>query len=191
MQTSPQIQAKAVFQAQTATGKLNAEIIPIIPSGWYCSYILWPGRSECIVSPCNCLDKPTAKSQISIISWTSPRPSWRLFPISYETNLPKGSFSSLKRSPNCLTISPRCGAGIFLHVLKATLAVSITSLNSLFVVNETEPIFLPSTGEKDSIISLEEVQCEPVEVPKLCSSMFNDLRTLLILIFVFILLLFN
>jgi hypothetical protein len=26
--TSPAIQAKAVFQAQTATGKLNAEIIP-------------------------------------------------------------------------------------------------------------------------------------------------------------------
>ena len=31
--TSPQIQANAVFQAQTATGKLNAEIIPTIPSG--------------------------------------------------------------------------------------------------------------------------------------------------------------
>jgi hypothetical protein len=29
--TSPAIQAKAVFQAQTATGKLNAEIIPTTP----------------------------------------------------------------------------------------------------------------------------------------------------------------
>jgi hypothetical protein len=32
-QTSPQIQAKAVFQDQTATGKLKAEIIPTIPNG--------------------------------------------------------------------------------------------------------------------------------------------------------------
>src|SRR5690606_19630917 len=32
-QTSPQTQAKAAFQAQTATGKLNAEMIPTIPSG--------------------------------------------------------------------------------------------------------------------------------------------------------------
>ena len=52
-QTSPHIQAKAVFQAQTATGKLNAEMIPTTPIGWYCSYILCPGRSECIVNPCN------------------------------------------------------------------------------------------------------------------------------------------
>ena len=51
IQTSPLIQAKAVFQLQTATGKLNAEIIPTIPSGWYCSYIRCPGRSECIVNP--------------------------------------------------------------------------------------------------------------------------------------------
>ena len=65
---SPQIQAKAVFQHQTATGKLKAEIIPTTPRGWYCSYILCPGLSECIVSPCNCLERPTAKSQISIIS---------------------------------------------------------------------------------------------------------------------------
>jgi hypothetical protein len=30
---TPAIQAKAVFQAQTATGKLNAEIIPTTPNG--------------------------------------------------------------------------------------------------------------------------------------------------------------
>src|SRR5210317_2002786 len=75
IQTSPQIQARAVFQLQTATGKLKAEMIPTNPSGWYCSYIRCPGRSECIVKPCNCRDNPTAKSQISIISCTSPRPS--------------------------------------------------------------------------------------------------------------------
>ncbi len=51
MQTSPQIQARAVFQLQTATGKLKAEMIPTNPSGWYCSYMRCPGLSECIVSP--------------------------------------------------------------------------------------------------------------------------------------------
>ena len=67
-QTSPQIHANAVFQAQTATGKLNAEIIPTTPIGWYWSYILCKGLSECKVDPFNCLDNPTAKSQMSIIS---------------------------------------------------------------------------------------------------------------------------
>ena len=70
--TSPQTQASIVFQLHTVTGKLKAEMIPTIPRGWYCSYIRWPGRSLCIVNPYNCLDKPTAKSQMSIISCTSP-----------------------------------------------------------------------------------------------------------------------
>ena len=34
------------------------------------------------ISPCNCRESPTAKSQISIISCTSPNPSCKLFPIS-------------------------------------------------------------------------------------------------------------
>ena len=35
----PQIAAKKAFQLQTATGKLNAEITPVIPKGCHCSYI--------------------------------------------------------------------------------------------------------------------------------------------------------
>ena len=81
-QTSPQIQAKAVFQAQTATGKLKAEMIPTTPIECHCSLITWPGRSEGIVCPFNWRDKPTAKSQMSIISWTSPYPSCKDLPIS-------------------------------------------------------------------------------------------------------------
>src|SRR5690242_1023549 len=38
-QTSPHTQAMAAFQLQTATGKLNAEIIPTTPSGCHCSYM--------------------------------------------------------------------------------------------------------------------------------------------------------
>ena len=35
----PQIAAMKAFHAQTATGKLNAEITPIGPRGCHCSYI--------------------------------------------------------------------------------------------------------------------------------------------------------
>src|SRR5579864_4324358 len=80
--TLPQTHASILFQLHTATGKLNAEIIPTIPSGCHCSYIRCWGLSLCIVNPYSCRDKPTAKSQISIISCTSPNPSCRLFPIS-------------------------------------------------------------------------------------------------------------
>ena len=82
MHTSPHTQAIMAFQDHTATGKLNADIMPTMPTGCHCSYIRCMGRSECIVRPYNWRDSPTAKSQISIISWTSPRPSCRLLPIS-------------------------------------------------------------------------------------------------------------
>src|SRR6187399_644072 len=89
--TSPHIRAIIAFHDHTATGKLNAEITPTIPNGCHCSYMRCMFLSECIDRPYNCRDKPTAKSQISIISCTSPQPSWRLFPISYETSLPSVS----------------------------------------------------------------------------------------------------
>ena len=48
---SPQTHASIAFHAHTATGKLNAVITPIGPSGCHCSIIRWPGRSEAIVRP--------------------------------------------------------------------------------------------------------------------------------------------
>ncbi len=74
--TSPQTAAIIAFQDHTATGKLNAVMMPTGPSGCHCSYMRCSGRSDCIVLPYNWRDWPTAKSQISIISCTSPRPSW-------------------------------------------------------------------------------------------------------------------
>ena len=65
---SPQTQARAAFQAQTAIGKLNAVITPIGPSGCHCSDNRCCGRSLAIVNPCNCRLSPTAKSQMSITS---------------------------------------------------------------------------------------------------------------------------
>ncbi len=49
--TSPHTAANMAFQDHTATGKLKAEIMPTTPSGWYCSYMRWSGRSECMVRP--------------------------------------------------------------------------------------------------------------------------------------------
>ena len=53
MQVLPQMAASMAFHDHTATGKLNALMIPTTPKGCHCSYILWLGRSECMVSPCN------------------------------------------------------------------------------------------------------------------------------------------
>ena len=47
----PQTAAIIEFQDQTATGKLNAEIIPTTPSGCHCSYIRCSGLSECMFRP--------------------------------------------------------------------------------------------------------------------------------------------
>ena len=43
---SPHTAAIALFQDQTATGKLNAVITPTTPSGCHCSIIRCAGRSE-------------------------------------------------------------------------------------------------------------------------------------------------
>ena len=48
---SPQTKARQAFQAQTATGKLKAEITPTTPSGCQVSIIRWPGRSVAMVRP--------------------------------------------------------------------------------------------------------------------------------------------
>jgi hypothetical protein len=48
---SPHTAASAAFQAHTATGKLKAVMIPIVPSGCHCSYMRCRARSECIVDP--------------------------------------------------------------------------------------------------------------------------------------------
>ena len=51
MTGSPQTSAMAVFQDQTAAGKLNALMTPTTPSGCHVSISRWPGRSEVIVRP--------------------------------------------------------------------------------------------------------------------------------------------
>lgn len=103
---SPQIIAIPKFQQNTATGKLNAEITAIKPKGFHYSIMKWLGLSEGMTDPLIPLDIPQAISKISIASYTSPRPSDLIFPISKEIKAPKASFFFLNSSPNYLTISP-------------------------------------------------------------------------------------
>src|SRR5439155_195109 len=92
---------------QTATGKLNAVTMPTGPSGCHCSINRWLGRSDAMVSPCSWRERPTANSQMSIISCTSPRPSGRIFPVSSETSSPRGSLNYRSSSPRRRTTCPR------------------------------------------------------------------------------------
>ena len=48
---SPQTNASAAFQLQTATGKLKALITATGPSGCHVSVRRWPGRSDAIERP--------------------------------------------------------------------------------------------------------------------------------------------
>ena len=64
----PVIKLKQRFQAETAWGKLNAEMTPTIPKGFQVSNKTWSGLSEGIIYPLILQDKPHAKSHISIVS---------------------------------------------------------------------------------------------------------------------------
>jgi len=64
----------ARFQPKTAQGKLNAEMIATLPRGFHVSSSVCPGRSEGMICPAIVRLKPTARSQMSINSCTSPTP---------------------------------------------------------------------------------------------------------------------
>src|ERR1700693_2087213 len=60
-----------------------------------------------MVRPYSMRDCPTAKSAISIISWTSPSPSALILPFSIDTRLPSASLYLRSSSPMSRTASPR------------------------------------------------------------------------------------
>mmetsp|Transcript_10278 Transcript_10278/g.24590 ORF Transcript_10278/g.24590 Transcript_10278/m.24590 type:complete len:218 (-) Transcript_10278:358-1011(-) len=111
----PQMSDSAMFQPHTATGKLNAVITPTLPSGFQHSRREWVARSLGITWPLMQRLRPTARSQMSMNSCTSPMPSARILPISSETSSPRGSTYLRSSSPIWRTISPRLGAGISPH----------------------------------------------------------------------------
>src|SRR5215469_1821254 len=144
---SPQTSASAAFHAQTATGKLKAEMTATGPAGCHCSIMRWPGRSDAMVRPYSWRERPTAKSQTSIISCTSPRPSCRIFPFSMVTRRPSASLLARSSSPRRRTSSPRFGAGTSRHFRKASTLAEIFASIEAASSNATRPISAPSIGE--------------------------------------------
>ena len=120
----PATSASAAFHDQTATGKLNAVTTAHGPIGCHVSINRWPGRSLAIVRPCSWRESPTAKSQMSIISWTSPSPSERILPASIDTSSPSSALCSRSSSPRRRTRLPRSGAGVVRQVRKASWATA-------------------------------------------------------------------
>ena len=118
------------------------------PSGCQVSAMRWPGRSEAIARPCNCRERPTAKSQMSIISCTSPRPSETILPTSKVTRAPRASFEARNSSPSRRTSSPRRGAGTSRQTPKALRARAMIAGMSAGGVSLMRAISAPSIGER-------------------------------------------
>ena len=91
-------------------------------------------------------ERPTAKSQMSIISWTSPRPSCAIFPTSSVTSAPRASFSRRSSSPSSRTSSPRRGAGTSRHASNAAAARAIAASVDAASSRATRPISFPVIG---------------------------------------------
>ena len=121
----PQMSPIDVFQPDTAQGKLNAEMIPTLPTGFHYSRIMCSGRSLGITFPAIVLDKPTAMSQISMYSCTSPSPSVLILPTSSEIRDPSAHFLALSSSPIYRMTSPRIGMGVLLHLLYSSFIASM------------------------------------------------------------------
>ena len=156
---SPQTKATAVFQDHTAAGKLNAVMRPTTPSGCHVSINRWLGRSDGIVRPSSWRDNPTAKSQISMASCTSPRDSEVIFPASIVTSSATSALCSLSSSPRRLTSAPRTGAGTTRHSRNASLALEMAASTSALPAAGTSNNASPVIGERalmDSPVPSEE-----------------------------------
>src|SRR5437868_1339154 len=98
-------------------------------------------------------DWPTAKSQISIISCTSPSPSAIIFPVSSVTSCPRSCLNSRKALPRRRTVSPRTGPGVVRHFKKASCAREIALSYSSAEAVRTLASFWPLIGEILSIFA--------------------------------------
>ncbi len=147
---SPQTSASAVFQLHTATGKLNAVMTATGPSGCHVSSMRCPGRSDAMVRPNSWRERPTPRSQMSIISCTSPRPSDTILPVSSVTSAPRSSFAARSSSPSRRTSSPRRGAGTSRHSSNAASARLIAASVSAADDDAMRAITSPVIGVRTS-----------------------------------------
>ena len=85
---------------------------------------------------------------MSIISWTSPRPSWTILPASSVTSRASGSLAARNSSPSSRTSSPRRGAGTLRHAGRPLRALAGRCDVRRDRRSATLPISLPSIGER-------------------------------------------
>src|SRR5450631_478864 len=90
---------------------------------------------------------PTAKSQMSIISWTSPRASDVILPTSRLISVARSLLCSVSNLPKRLTTSARTGAGTLRHCLNAPCARSIAPSTEAAPAQSTENKCWPLMGE--------------------------------------------
>ncbi len=159
---SPHTMASAAFHDHTATGKLKALITPIGPIGCHVSLRRWSGRSDAIVNPCSWRDSPTARSQMSIISCTSPRPSDRILPVSIDTRTARSCLFARSVSPSTRITSPRRGAGTDLQIAAALTARPTAASRS--VSTAAPPSVRPMIGDRTG-----EPPCSERSTPRRCA----------------------
>src|ERR1051325_340688 len=119
----------------------DAERMPLLHHS-----MLWPLRSD--GQPVSWRERPTAKSQISIISCTSPWPSATIFPASSVTSWPSSCLASRKALPSWRISSPRLGAGTLCHFWKAAWARCAVASYCSGVAVRTVASTVPSLGER-------------------------------------------
>ncbi len=103
---------------------------------------------------------------MSIISWTSPRPSCAILPVSSVTSAPSASFSLRSSSPSSRTSSPRRGAGTSRQRSKAALARATAASVPAASVRAMRASGSPVIGVRHLEVALAEgaaVESEPAE----------------------------
>ena len=157
----PHSSAGTMYQDGTATGKLPAVITPTTPTGLRNVKSCLSGISLGTVCPYSRRPSPRKKSQVSMISWTSPSASGYGLPISRETRRASSSLLASTSRPMCAIARPRIGAGTAAHARCACLAAraavtrsgaspsatsATTSSRCAGLVEENRPAGAPCTG---------------------------------------------
>ena len=127
---SPQTGAIAAFHAQTATGKLNAVMMPTGPSGCHCSII------RCRAARWRSSGRKAAatgrRRSRTCRSSPAPRPALpaRILPVSRVTSTPRSPSRSRSTSPSGAPPRRRRGAGASRQAPKARLTVRATAASA-------------------------------------------------------------
>jgi hypothetical protein len=125
------------YHAGTATGKLPAVMIAATPTGVRNVNSCLSGISDGTVWPYRRRPSPMKKSQVSMISCTSPRDSAIGLPTSRVTSCDSASLLASNRRPTWAMTRPRAGAGTFAHSFWAARAAAQASTNVAASASDT------------------------------------------------------